>query len=339
MRSPRVITAVLAGIVLITAAGCSSPAQDSANSLAAALQSAAAEASRAAEAAASMTVDLPAVGDSVEASTSSAAVPEPVTRQIDKTGWYEGFAITVNSVTAEQQYSDYADVTIDFTYENLGSEQSRAPEATVVVDGAVQEGYADTPGVPGGGKAAGTLTVTVQGKTSTDAATPIMDLDKTLDSVTLQYGNAKDNQTVIPLAADGKVDSIEPKTLDATGTMTQGQIIVEIVGGTLVPSYESGEKGKSLVNLQVKLTCAAGCSGSGYAIGRGDFSLTAPDGTSITADDRSLYCCDALYPETVSDSARNILTFVVKAPGSGKYQLAINHQYADAPKATFDFTA
>ena len=49
--------------------------------------------------------------------------------------------------------------------------------------------------------------------------------------------------------------------------------------------------------------------------------MTGPDGTSVLADSRSDYCCDALYPEAVSDSERNIITFVVSSPGTGAYTL------------------
>ena len=111
-----------------------------------------------------------------------------------------------------------------------------------------------------------------------------------------------------------QVDSVEPKVLTAAGTLTQGQINVEVVSGTLAPSYESGEKGDALLNLRIKLTCAAGCQAQGYNTGVEEFSITGPDGTSVLADSRSDYCCDALYPETVSDSERNVLTFVVAAP-------------------------
>ena len=41
----------------------------------------------------------------------------------------------------------------------------------------------------------------------------------------------------------------------------------------------------------------------------------------MTADSRSDYCSDATVSETVSDSERNILTFVVPSPGTGAYQL------------------
>ena len=151
-----------------------------------------------------------------------------------------------------------------------------------------------------------------------------------------------DNQTIIPLAAAGAVDSVEPKTLTAAGALAQGQIMIEVVSGTLAPSYESGEKGDALLNLRIKLTCAAGCQAQGYNTGVEEFSVTGPDGTSVTADSRSDYCCDALYPETVSDSERNILTFVVPSPGTGAYQLTYTNPYltstGTAP-ATLDFTA
>jgi hypothetical protein len=52
-----------------------------------------------------------------------------------------------------------------------------------------------------------------------------------------------------------------------------------------------------------------------------------PDGSSVLADSRSGYCCDAIYAPTVSDNGRNILTFVVPAPGTGAYTLTYSNAY------------
>lgn len=94
------------------------------------------------------------------------------------------------------------------------------------------------------------------------------------------------------------------------------------------------------------MTCAAGCQAAGYLALLGEFSLTGADGSSVLADNRSGYCCDAIYPTTVSDNERNILTFVVPSPSTGSYTLTYTLTYSNAyltstgvPPATFDFTA
>jgi hypothetical protein len=317
MRIARTVTLAAAGMALITTlaacgGGVDGSAQAAANNIQDAIKAAqSSEGSRVAGGPADSATDAST------ADVSTSAAPTPVTREIGKTGWYDGFAITVADATAEQGFGDGVDVTVNLSYQNLGTEDDTPPDADIEIDGATQEGFFDTPGIPGGGKAKGSVVVTVVPEKRTDTLT----LDQAIDKVNLVYGDAADNQTTIPLAAAADVVSIEPKVLPAAGTLSQGQITIDVVSGSLVPSYESGEKGKSLLNLRIKLTCAAGCQAQGYNTGVEEFSVTGPDGTSVLADSRSDYCCDALYPETVSDNERNIITFVVPSPGAGAYTL------------------
>ena len=158
----------------------------------------------------------------------------------------------------------------------------------------------------------------------------------------LTYGTPEDNQTIIPLAADAEVTSDQPITLDAAGTLQQDQIIVEMKGGTLAPSYESGEKGKALLTVQIAISCDSECRDSGYNLNRPEFSVTGPDGQSVVADDRSGYCCTALYPGTTDDNANNTLVFVVPMPGTGDYTLTYENPgltAEGAEAATLEFTA
>jgi hypothetical protein len=316
MRIARTVTLAAAGLALITTlAACGGGVDGSAQAAANNIQDAikAAQSSEGSRVAADSATDTAAP----ETDVSTSAAPTPVTRQIGKTGWYDGFAITVADATAEQGFGDGVDVTVNLNYRNLGTEDGTPPDADIETDGETQQGFFDTPGIPGGGQAKGSVVVTVV----PDKPTDTMTLDQAIDKVNLVYGDAADNQSTIPLAASAEVVSTEPKVLPAAGTMSQGQITVDVVSGSLVPSYESGEKGKTLLNLRIKLTCAAGCQAQGYNTGVEEFSVTGPDGTSALADSRSEYCCDALYPETVSDGERNILTFVVPSPGTGTYTL------------------
>ena len=52
-------------------------------------------------------------------------------------------------------------VTINLTYQNLGTEEGHPADADIMVDGLAQEGFFDTPGVPAGGTAKGTAILTV----------------------------------------------------------------------------------------------------------------------------------------------------------------------------------
>lgn len=328
---------VCAGVVLVVGlAGCGGgetpgTPEALAGSIAAAVESASAMAT-------ALTAELPTAfptdGLAPEDPTSEAPEAAPVTRTLDRTGWYDGFAITVDEVTAEPGYGTSVDLTVELTLQNLGVEDDSPPGGDVEVDGLTVEAFFDAPDVPAGGKAGGTVTFTV---TPDDAVTP----DEAIERVVLVYGDAGDNRTVLPLADAGEVESIEPLDIAVTGNLTQGQIVVDVVEAALAPSYDSGEKGKALLDVRVRLTCAPDCDASGWNTGFEQFSVTGPDGSSVVADQRSEYCCDALYPGTVSDSERNVLTFVVPLPGTGEYTLTYDNDYLTAegtPPATFTFS-
>ena len=331
--------AAVALTVLVALTGCGGSAGTDAAASASALAESLAQA--VASASAFATAELPILGgdeppgvDGETPASSSAALP-PVTRQIDRTGWYDGFAITVREVTAEPGYGDVVDMTVTLLFENLGIDDNTPPEGDVQVDGLAVEAYFDAPGIPAGGRAEGTAVFSVAPE---EALTP----DEAIDRMTIVYGDAGDNQTVIPLAESAEVDSIEPADLEVDGTMTQGQIVVDVVQARLAPSYESGERGKALLDVRITLSCAPDCQASGWNTGYEQFSVTGPDGSSVVADQRSDYCCDALYPGVVSDSERNVLTFVVPLPGTGDYTLTYDNPNITSEgvaPATLTFTA
>lgn len=245
------------------------------------------------------------------------AEAKPIELAIGKTGWYGGFAVTVERVEAVSSFG--TEVTVELTYENLGGETAYAPEARVVLDGEALDTFPDTPEVPGEGKANGTIVFGMTDEDLDEAG-----LIKALGAAQLVFGEARDNQTKLPLIPAGAVDSIEPKELSVTGTLTHGALIVKVLGGTLAPSYEAGEKGKAQLDLRFEVTCSATCPGSGFAIDRSMFSVKGADGTSAVADDRSRWCCDAIYPGDVADDADHVVSFVVALPGTGAWTLTFN---------------
>lgn len=263
---------------------------------------------------------------------------EPIEVTLGKTAWYGDFAITLDKLSAAPGFFGTT-LTIDVTYQNLTDESARPFEGTVVVDGEALPTLWDIPEIPGQGKARGTIETDVD---TGDDAIDAKALDALLAKTSVVYGEASDNRSTIPLSKDGKVDSVEPKTLSAKGTLTQAQLIVEVLSGRLAPSYEVGDKGKTELDLRIKISCAADCPASGFNVDTSMFSVKGPDGTSVTADGRSDYCCDAIYPGDVSDNARNVLTFVVPNPGTGAYTLTFNNPSltsAGTAPATFAFTA
>lgn len=267
------------------------------------------------------TVTCPATSAPNAAHTADAPTPEGISRTLHQIGWWGGMSITVQRATVTHTGA----LTLDVTYTNLSGDQAASPSATATLETASRsiETTSTVPEIPAGGNAPGTITA--------DLADTSCDLSAVLDGVSLIYGAPADNQTTIPLNPATSVNSVAPRTVPLTTHMAQDQIQIDLTAATIAPSYVAGERNKTTVAVKIKVTCGSSCAASGYNVDREEFSLRAPDGSTVTADTRSPYCCDALYPETVSDSARNILVFVVASPVSGKYTLSYNNkQLTDA---------
>ncbi|MCC6438772.1 MAG: hypothetical protein IT196_27360 [Acidimicrobiales bacterium] len=256
-------------------------------------------------------------GSSAGGTAGADSEPEPIELTVGKTGWYDGFAVTVDRVQAVSSFG--TEVTVELTYQNLGGETAYAPEARVVLDGEALDTFPEVPEVPGEAKTSGTIVFGLNEEDLDEAG-----LVEALGTAQLVFGEARDNQTKLPLIPSGTVESTEPKELSVTGTLTHGDLIVKVLGGTLAPSYEEGEKGKAQLDLRFEVSCSATCPGSGFAIDRSMFSVKGADGTSAVADDRSRWCCDAIYPGDIADDADHVVSFVVASPGTGAWTLTFN---------------
>jgi len=292
---------------------------------------------------------------STASSGSSAADPTPVVRQIGKTGWYgnsdvvlykgfEGeFAVTVDRATLTPDSYGGAELELALTYQNLTDDSAKPADGYFVVGGKVVEGEFDSPEIPGQGKNAGTATATLSGSDAsgdTSSVSAPTDPNALLDSVVLTYGEAGDNQTKIPLATAAAVDSVQPRQLKLSGKLVQGgKIITEVKSGRLFPSYATGEKGKVVLELRLRISCTSKCTGS-TAIGKSDFSVKAPDGSSVVADGRSPFCCDNTDDATPPiDKPTTAVDFVVPAPGAGRYVFTLKSGwYPTDPAATLPIT-
>ncbi len=261
--------------------------------------------------------------------------PQPIEVELGKTGWWDGTALTIDSLVAAPAFGGI-EVTITATFENLTDESMGLGQGTIVANGEEIGGFWDIPTVPGKGQAEGSITFALE--TDTDIVDAVA-LDKALATAALVFGSSADNQTKIPLNTAGKVESVQPKTLAKLGTLTYGTVIVDVLSGTLGPSYESGAKGKAALDLRIKVSCSATCPNSGNSVDRGMFSISGPSGQSVVASDQSDYCCDAIYPGDVSDDPRNILRFLVPLPGTGSYTLTMNNPATGNPPGTLTFTA
>ncbi|WP_330178842.1 hypothetical protein OHB26_20200 [Nocardia sp. NBC_01503] len=251
-------------------------------------------------------------------------------RSIGKTGWYEGFDITVDKATVIPDEFGGAKVRIDITYKNTTTDnKTLSTVPTLLVGGQIDGGAGfDNPEVPGKGSAAGNVTTSVQ---------KLSDAQHLLDTLTVVYGTAAENQTIIPLKADGKVESVAPKALTISGTLVQDQTTIQITGGTLTPSYTKGEHGKMDLALHVKIIGGSGIPDGGANIFYEYFSVKTPDGQSLPADDRGPIN-ELLERNQTIDNAKDFAIFVVPSPGSGTYVLTYDATKGASTAPTFSFT-
>ncbi|MEZ5265758.1 MAG: hypothetical protein R2755_29130 [Acidimicrobiales bacterium] len=260
---------------------------------------------------------------------------EPIELTVDATGWWGGFGITVDRVLAEPGLFGGTAVTATIVYENLGPDTTYVPLGRVIVDGVVADALPDTPEVPSGGKTEATVAFGLDVELDEAAVT------EALGSAQIVFGEAGDNQTKLPLGPGGKVESVEPRRLAVGGTLVHGEVIIDVTGAAVAPSYETGEKGESVIEVDFVVRCSPNCAPSGYNADRSNFSLRSADGLSSVADERSRYCCDAVYPGDVHDGAEHVLSFVVPSPGTGSWTLIFDLPAAKSdglPPATFTFT-
>jgi hypothetical protein len=274
--------------------------------------------------------------------TSTAKSAAPVERSIGKTGWYDGFAITVDKVTATENPTDQksptattattvpvsGDVTkldIDLTLKNtLGKAKDgsvdQAHTGYLEVNGTVVKLDFDNPEVVGNATATGTATATFKTPKNTT------DLDAVLDKVTLVFGQADANQTRIPFSKSEKVVSLEPRGIPV-GQIFGAAPSIEVKNAYLWPSYQKDEKDRFELWVEVNLTCNSDCPGR--PVNHGYFKLTSPTGKVVTADDRSPWCCDLLGASNNIQGAW--LVFVLDAPAQGDYTFTFDPKDSAMP--------
>ncbi|MGW4121278.1 hypothetical protein [Nocardia sp. NPDC004711] len=251
-------------------------------------------------------------------------------RTIGKTGWYEGFEITVDKATVTPDEFGGAKVRVDITYKNTTTkDQTLSIVPGVQIDGALDAGAGfDNPDVPGKGSAAGDVTTSVK---------KLDNAEHLLDTITIVYGTSADNQTLIPLKTDAKADSVAPGTLIVSGKLVQDQTTVEITGGTLTPSYTKGERNKMDLALHIRLVGGSGIAAGGLNVFYEYFSIKTPDGQNVVADIRGPID-ELLNRNQTIDKADNVVVFVVPAPATGSYVVGYDATKGASTAPTYSFT-
>lgn len=232
-------------------------------------------------------------------------------RAVDKTGWYGGFKITVDDVTATPEGGGTT-VDLALSYENLVGVKNTAPDTGYLeVDGGeVVEATFDNPNIAGFGKGTGTATASL---TSTDESA---DLEEILDSLVLVYGEPDSNTTRLPFAADADVESLKPRGIPVGQTFSD-KVRIELSKAFLWPSYQAGEQNKYELWTEVSLTCTEECARFGYGVTIANFTLTSPNGKSVKADSRSPWATSSISDTSPVD--HQWLVFVIDEPATGIY--------------------
>ncbi|MFX0579481.1 hypothetical protein [Nocardia nepalensis] len=251
-------------------------------------------------------------------------------RTVGKTGWYEGFDITVDKATVVPDEFGGAKVLIDITYKNTTLDNKAIGINTYLqVDKEVDGGASfDSPTVPGKGSATGKVTTSVK---------TLHDVEHLLDTITVIYGQASDNQTKIPLKASAQVEGVAPKTLSVTGKLVQDQTTIEITGGTLAPSYTKNERDKMDLSLRIKIIGGPGISAGGLNVFYDYFTVKTPGGQTIPADVRGPIN-ELLNANETIDNAKNYVVFVIPSPATGTYVVSYDANKGAGTAPNFSFT-
>ena len=285
-------------------------------------------------------------------STTSSSAPVTVSRVVNKTGWYDGFAITVDKITATEQDSSNSPSTstsssglssdttpivgpsikfdLDLTYQDMvnathvpGQDKDGEPDPDrtgyLEVNGAVVKLEFDSPQVVPGAKAPGSATASIK------VPKNMTSIDDALDTVTLVYGQTDANQTKIPFAKGSAVSSLEPRGIPV------GQIVgtspsIELKNAYLWPSYQKGEKDRYELWVEILAQCTPGstfCQDGGF-IATGSLSLTSPTGKTVVADTRSEWDDELLR---IGDNVDKWAVFVIDAPAKGNYTLRVRDDH------------
>lgn len=278
----------------------------------------------------------PVANPSVSAPSSVAGGPQASSKQatvrtVGKTGWWDGFEITLAKATIVPSESGGGKFVADIAYRNTTGDNKTLTADAFLQFGTEVDATAswDYVTVPGKGSANGTVTTSLK---------VVKDPQHLLDQMTLVFGQASQNQTKLPVKAAAPVESVQPKALAVTGRLVQDQTTIEITGGNLTPSYAKDERGKMLLSLHVKIIGGPGVPAGGLNIFDEYFSMRTPDGQQQPADTRS-YLNELLEKNQTIDNPKNFAVFLVPSPGTGSYVLSYNaSKEADPNAPTLPFT-
>jgi hypothetical protein len=251
--------------------------------------------------------------------TNATEATEPATLtevQIDKSYWYAGFKVTLNTARIVAG-SQGASVTIEGVFQNLSPEHEEAPteEALLTVGdrtyAELDHPLLDLPEVPAQRSQRGTYAFAV-------------DEHFVLAEAVLIVGEPTNRQATVPFTGPDGLVALEPSPVAATGKVLASKAgsLFMTVSAVEVRSDEPLLHGQAPAGQEfLRLTFSAtNNTDAGFAwVFDRDLHLKLPDGTSVgTADN----CSRAqIYPPPHATAKGGLACFLVPAPATGTYSL------------------
>lgn len=260
--------------------------------------------------------------------STTTTAPKLLERTIGKMVWWQGFEISVDKLKAEPQVGSGVKLTIDVAWKNLGAQPATPPLPALDNNGEALSPTSDVGQASGQASVNGTLTTYIPAESPTARIDPA----KVTDALKLVWGQAGDNQSIVPLDESTDPTTFEPQEVAGlTGKISTPTVVIDVSEGTYGWSYQSGQKGKFVLKARIKISCGTPCPPEGTAMGLTDLTLTVPgESTPLSAnDENSDFCCEAVYPGTVSDDPSNTIAFVLDKEPSGSYKLTYKPERTD----------
>lgn len=258
-------------------------------------------------------------GDSANDSINAAPVTEqapreesvatPASVEVGEEFWFAGFHVDLGAASFDPSLGL---VTIDATFENLGSEPA-------VFDG--------TPALASGGafhESSATQSLPMVPGQSTGAGQLVFDVDEAFkfEGAVLTIGLAENQQAVVPFEATDETVTLEPAPFELSGDTSAGAIAVDLIGAELradVPEeHGQVEAGYQALTIGFDVTNHGSYAG-GFAFSYGsNLALELPDGTTIAADDGPIELLT--LGTTLPDQW---VRFTVPEPAAGEYRFVL----------------
>jgi hypothetical protein len=255
-----------------------------------------------------------------QAPVTPSASPTPTVVALDKTFWYGGFELKLTQATWLQRDSG-AQVRLALGLRNLGNAAARLSQrdiALTVGGKSVSAQLTDLPEVPGKSKNDGAMSFYVEGPFA-------------IEGTSLTWGAPDANQAVVPLGT-GTPQTYEPKVLKASGALGTAQVKAVLSAGVLDASWAPAERDKYVLRLPMEFSYLGTASG-GYYLTPDAFTLTLPNGNSVTG---TPIAPGDLVAEAVSHGhpVDKMLAFKAANPGTGPFTLVFKDSSGATAKVT-----